>query len=295
MSGATSDAGRFWTGTPGAPSIKNAWGTFVNDNAGIIAQLVTGYGAVNIAGLTTYTLTTANWTSDQARPAMIDFTGALAANCTVTIPNVNRFAWVRNSTTGSHSVILTSGGGTRATVPSDGWWHIYWCDGSGNVSLPNVQIDNIKFSNVNATGVITAGSGILVSAGGMTLNGGLNLASGGGSVSGAFTVDTAGTSGNQVVNYSQFAPVGGTNGYTFLPGGILVQWGGMTIVSGGPTTMAWPRPFASAIWNIQLTIANQSSGTPPSVASGTGTNLTTLQAYTNSGVTRDAYFFAIGA
>lgn len=140
MSGYTSDAGRFWTGTPGAPAIKDAWGAFLNDNAQLIAQLATGLATVNIAGLLTYTLTASNAASDQSRPLMQDYTGALAGNCTVTIPNVNRWALARNSTTGGFSVILTSGGGTTATMPPDGAWRYYWCDGAGNVSLPNLVV-----------------------------------------------------------------------------------------------------------------------------------------------------------
>lgn len=285
MSGSTSDAGRFWQGTPGAPAIKNAWGTFLNDNAGIISQLVTGYGAVAIGGLGTYTLTTANWTSDQARPAMIDFTGALAGNCTVTIPNVQRRGYVRNSTTGSHNVLLTSGGGTVATIYPDSKWYMYWCDGSGNVSVPNDGFYDLYVKNtLTANGLTVAGAA--------SVGNGLSV-TGASSVTGTLTVSTAAASGNQVVNYSQFAPLGTTNGYTRLPGNLLLQWGTASITTGGPTTINWPTSFSSSVFSVTLTKKNASAGTPPSFGVGTVT-LTTFQALTNAGVTTDAYFQAIG-
>ncbi len=48
-----------------------------------------------------------------------------------------------------------------------------------------------------------------------------------------------------------FSPVASLNGYTFLPGGLLLQWGSVnSIVSG---TQNFPIPFPNVCFNIQMT------------------------------------------
>jgi hypothetical protein len=120
--------------TPGDPLVKNAWGTIENTNWTLIESAVTGTISINIAGLTAYTLTVGNGAADQSRPYIQVFTGALAADCTVTIPNVARYAIAINATTGGKNVILTTGSGTTASIPPTQFWYNYWCGGT-NVSL----------------------------------------------------------------------------------------------------------------------------------------------------------------
>lgn len=59
---------------------------------------------------------------------------------------------------------------------------------------------------------------------------------------------------------SNFVPVSSTNGYTYLPGGILFQW--MTVAN--PVinvTYNFPRAFASSCYNISLTPIVNNNGT----------------------------------
>ena len=57
------------------------WGNTTNTNLGtLIEQAITGYKAISVAGLTTYTLTNLNGVSDEARNAVLSFTGALSGN-----------------------------------------------------------------------------------------------------------------------------------------------------------------------------------------------------------------------
>lgn len=138
--------------TPGDPLVKNAWGTIENTNWTLIEAAVTGVTAVNIAALTAYTLTVGNGAADQSRSQVISFTGALAANCTVTIPNVPKCGYALNATTGGRSVILTTGSGTTATLPADSFWYFYYCDGT------NVAFPSIGFSSVKSTGALSVGT-----------------------------------------------------------------------------------------------------------------------------------------
>ena len=147
---------RLWEGQPGDPTIRNAWGTFLNTNDQLVEAAILGNATVNIAGLTTYALTTANGAADQARPIVQIFTGALTANCTVTLPNVLKFGMAINQTTGGFNVILTSGGGTTVTVPPENLPYDYFCDGAGNVTVyqrqPGPRFGDWKFNSMAAEG-----------------------------------------------------------------------------------------------------------------------------------------------
>jgi len=83
------------------------WGTKTNTNLQIIEQISGGYIAKSIAG---GTQTTALAVSDGSTGAelshrMIEFTGTITGNQIVTIPiDVQTFYFLRNSTSGSHTV-----------------------------------------------------------------------------------------------------------------------------------------------------------------------------------------------
>lgn len=138
------------------PATLNSWGAIQDATMPLMEQGAVGVTAVNIAGLTTYSLTTSNNATDQARFLIQNYTGALANDCTVTIPNLQRVGWAQNSTTGGFNVILTAGG-TTVTLPPDGVMRLYECDGATNITLPAVGFGNVwqtianySFSGVNS-------------------------------------------------------------------------------------------------------------------------------------------------
>jgi len=147
---------RLWEGTPLAVSIKGAWGPPLNENFTLLESAITDSVGVNIAGLTTYILTTANGTADQARPLVQQYTGALTANCTVTLPNVPKFGYAVNLTTGGFNVILTAGAGTTATIPPDGNYYYFQADGATNVSLVPHGFGAVAATSATITGSLTA-------------------------------------------------------------------------------------------------------------------------------------------
>jgi hypothetical protein len=129
--------------------------------------------------------------ADQARYCLYNFTGALTANRTVTLPANQKFGWVINATTGGFSIIL-SAGGTTLTINPAGNMVFFRCDGT-NITAPTV-----RFGAINATGKA-------------------NFANG-----------TTGTDG---VNRSQFVYTGTTGPWRQpLPGGITEQMGSTVIV-----------------------------------------------------------------
>lgn len=158
---------RFWEGVAFDPAIKAAWGTPLSTNFTLIDSAINGTSTVDLTGLTTYTLTTANGAPDQAREKTLNFSGALTAVCTVTLPNVPKIGFAVNSSTGGFNVVMTAGSGTTVSIPPDGFWHLYSADGAGNLALPllasqsSVSGSSLSISgNGLISGTLTVGTGI---------------------------------------------------------------------------------------------------------------------------------------
>lgn len=124
--------------TPGDPAVKNAWGA--NLNNGVIALVddaVAGIANVNMTGIASHALTTANGSSDEARKQVYEITGTPSGAMTITLPAVSKVGWAWN-TTGTQDMTLTTGGGTTLVVPK-GTFAPFICDGT-NVQTPNIAL-----------------------------------------------------------------------------------------------------------------------------------------------------------
>ena len=83
------------------------WGTKTNTNLSLVEQISGGYIAKSIAGSaqTTALSVSDGSTGAELAPRMIEFTGTITGNQIVTIPiDVQTFYFLRNSTSGSHTV-----------------------------------------------------------------------------------------------------------------------------------------------------------------------------------------------
>ncbi|HQT80284.1 MAG TPA: phage tail protein [Rhodopila sp.] len=147
---------RFPIMTPGDPAVRNTWGTVDNGFIAICETAIVGNGAIPIGGLTSYTLTVSNNVPDQARQALYNFTGALTAACTVTLPAVPKIGWALNATTGGYTVTLTTGSGTTLSVQA-GEMAFFSCDGA-NVISPTFAANNIPPSRIVGEVIAFAGS-----------------------------------------------------------------------------------------------------------------------------------------
>lgn len=107
------------------------WGDTTNTNLGaLIEQAITGVESIPMLDAN-YTLTALNGSVDEARNAVLIFTSGVALTATrdVIIPNVEKIYIVKNSTTGSQSLNVTTSGGTGYTVPNGQVGFLY-CDGT---------------------------------------------------------------------------------------------------------------------------------------------------------------------
>jgi len=94
------------------------WGTKTNANLDLIEQILGGYKAVSIAGgAQTTALTVADGAlTGTAQARMIEFTGTISENKTVTIPlDVENFYILKNSTSGSYTVQFKYASGSGDT------------------------------------------------------------------------------------------------------------------------------------------------------------------------------------
>lgn len=115
----------------------NLWGEKLNAVLQHVDYAVAGWLTKPLTGAAT--LSTANAPADEARAAMVKFTGG-AGPFTVTLPAVSKAYLVWNATAGT--VTLTTGAGTTVTVDAG---DIVWaaCDG-GSVKTPGYGGASLK-------------------------------------------------------------------------------------------------------------------------------------------------------
>jgi hypothetical protein len=264
MSGTTyTPSLRFAIMTPGDPAVRNQWGTVLDNYITVDEQAITGNAAISINGLTAYTLTTANNASDQARQQLYPFTGTLTGDCTVTLPSVPKVGWAQNGTTGGYNVILTTGGGRTITIAS-GLTYWYTCDGT-NVDAVTLGAAGFGITNLSVPGTLSV-TGATTLASTLAVTGATTLSSTL-AVTGALTAATAGTTGNQVVNFNQFNPTASANGFIHLPGGVTLQWGNSSTSGAGTAAITFPVAFSSGPWAVNVCAVQSSQPLIGSVAS----------------------------
>jgi hypothetical protein len=87
------------------------WGDKTNTNLNLIQQAIAGYQSIALTSTNT-TLSMTNATISDARNAVIEFTGTLAANATVYVQSgIEKTYTIKNSTTGAYTLALNQVGG----------------------------------------------------------------------------------------------------------------------------------------------------------------------------------------
>jgi hypothetical protein len=93
---------------------------------------------------------------------------------------------------------------------------------------------------------------------------------------------------NTVINATSFASSYGANGYTFMPGGLILSWG---VADCNTTSQAytWPKAFSTNAFNVQLTSPNSSITIDLNSFTNTG-----FHANSSSLTGANIFFMAIG-
>lgn len=110
----------------------NTWGSaHLNVTLDLIDQSLDGVLQISTSS-GTVTLSANDYSSDQSRNRIIHASGALSGDVTIVVPNVQKWYWVRNSTTGGHDVKVKTASGSSVTMPRSSTAAIY-CDGSDGI------------------------------------------------------------------------------------------------------------------------------------------------------------------
>ena len=157
---------------PAAGDQEGQWGGTLNTNFDIIDRVLSGVGSVALSG-TTHTLTTSDGSLSDGQFKVINFTGALGANNTITIsPNdQDKLYFIINATTdsgssGPYSIIISQGSGANVTIPNGGF-DIVIADGAGSgAAVTSLLSKKITTGQLTTTGnLLIPNAGTIGSAG----------------------------------------------------------------------------------------------------------------------------------
>jgi hypothetical protein len=91
---------------------SGTWGDKTNTNLNLLQQAIAGYQSIALTSTNT-TLAMTDATISDARNAVIEFTGTLAANATVFVASgIEKTYTIKNSTTGAYTLALNQVGGS---------------------------------------------------------------------------------------------------------------------------------------------------------------------------------------
>ena len=155
------------------------WGATTNNNLNLVEQALTGVDGIDLTGLTTYTLTNFNGTTNEARNIVLLFTGTPSATVTISAPLQNKFYIIKNGT-GQTVIMSASGGAISLSIPAGVTAQCY-CDATnqsgtgtgfysaqtgsagnftvnGNLSVAGAQVNTGNFLAAGVLGAYTAAS-----------------------------------------------------------------------------------------------------------------------------------------
>jgi hypothetical protein len=142
---------------PVTGELSGTWGDTVNNS--ITSLLDTSVaGTTNVSADSNVTLTTTTGASNQARQAILLFSGARTAIRTVTAPAQSKIYTVINATTGGFAVTLVGAGPTTGVTIVAGESAVCAWNGSDFVKVSNTGGSG-TFTNLTVTGVATFSAG----------------------------------------------------------------------------------------------------------------------------------------
>ena len=141
----------------GTGNNNNVWGTILNrilafSNseravAGNTSNAVTG-GTLDLSGNAPPNGVT------QVLDMLQVFTGALSSNQIVIVPNLSKFWFINNQTTGNFQLLMQTPGGTPVNIPQGTTKRVV-CDGIGNLIREDKnQIGNFEYNTVGQPGTL---------------------------------------------------------------------------------------------------------------------------------------------
>ena len=127
----------------------NQWGDITNTNLNLVQQAIAGFESIAITSTNTTLLMTDAQIS-QARNAVLKFTGAITANCTVFVASgIEKTYTVDNATTGAFTLALNQVGGSSVIWGTTDKSHkLIYLDGTNPNDIGN-DLSTIRLPNQN--------------------------------------------------------------------------------------------------------------------------------------------------
>ena len=127
----------------------NQWGDITNTNLNLVQQAIAGFESIAITSTNTTLLMTDGPLSN-ARNAVLRFTGAITANCTVFVASgIEKTYTVDNATTGAFTVALNQVGGSSVIFQATDKSHkLVYLDGTNANDILN-DLSTIRLPNQN--------------------------------------------------------------------------------------------------------------------------------------------------
>jgi len=128
---------------------SGTWGTKTNTNLDLVQQAIVGFESIAITSTNT-TLLMTDATISNARNAVLRFTGAITANCTVFVASgIEKTYTVDNATTGAFTVALNQVGGASVIFSTTNKSHkLIYLDGTNANDILD-DLSTIRLPNQN--------------------------------------------------------------------------------------------------------------------------------------------------
>lgn len=135
----------------------NVWGDpYLNTNFQLIDDSLDGQTTITLTSGTT-TLTSNNYATDEARMRVLVLAGTLSGNCTIIIPNVQKWYLVINGTTqASYTISIKTSGGVAASIPSSIGSCSVTCDGTDSAVRRTLDYGSNELTNVGTATASTS-------------------------------------------------------------------------------------------------------------------------------------------
>jgi hypothetical protein len=154
---------------------SGTWGDITNTNLVILQQSIAGYSSIALNATTGATLTYSNGLPSDGKNAVLNLTGTITGNVSVTIPSgvTNKTYIIRNSTTGAFTVTVKISGQTGVTFSAtDKGTKLLYANGTDFVDsnigylsndpspylAANLSTNSKNILFTNATGIIDSNS-----------------------------------------------------------------------------------------------------------------------------------------
>jgi hypothetical protein len=113
------------------------WGDITNTNLNILQQAIAGYSSIALNATTGATLTFSNGIQSDGKNAVINLTGTITGNVTVTVPDgIEKTYIIKNSTSGAYTVQIKTTSGTGPTfATTDKGFKLVYSNGTDVVDV----------------------------------------------------------------------------------------------------------------------------------------------------------------